>query len=110
MPSRKFNFVAAITAAAVVSVVADTFASDAHADTSNVSSAGFTVTYSAVVAAEPEQVWQAFTQPPRWWKSTHPWSGQSADLGLDKLAAPVDEVIGEQVKRLKAFIETGKPE
>ena len=33
-----------------------------------------------------------------------------ADAGLDKLATPVDEVIGDQVKRLKAFIETGKPE
>jgi hypothetical protein len=33
-----------------------------------------------------------------------------ADAGLDKLAGPVDEVIGEQVKRLKAFIETGNPE
>jgi hypothetical protein len=34
----------------------------------------------------------------------------AADAGLDKLATPVDEVIGEQVKRLKAFIETGNPE
>ena len=162
-------------------------ATAAHAETSNVSGSGFTVTHSFVVAAEPEQVWQAFTQLPRWWNSAHSWSGQSsnmsldvaaggcwcerwgtgqsamhgrvllalpgsvlrlqawlgplqempvsgvltfgtakrdgqtrlrvtyrvagaADAGLDKLAAPVDEVIGEQVKRLKAFVETGKPE
>ena len=32
------------------------------------------------------------------------------DLALDKLAPAVDGVIGEQVKRLKSFIETGKPE
>jgi uncharacterized protein YndB with AHSA1/START domain len=32
------------------------------------------------------------------------------DAGLDKLAPAVDGVIGEQVKRLKAFIETGKPD
>ncbi len=159
----------------------------AHAETSGVSSSGFTVTHAVVVAAEPEQVWQAFTQLPRWWKSTHSWSGQSsnmsldaqaggcwcerwgvgasavhgrvllalpgsalrlqawlgplqempiagvltfgtakrdgetrlrvvyrvaggAEAGLDKLATPVDEVIGEQVKRLKLFIETGKAE
>ncbi len=33
-----------------------------------------------------------------------------ASLALDKLAAPVDAVIGEQFKRLKLLIETGKPE
>ncbi len=159
----------------------------AHAETSNVSSSGFTVTHALVVTAEPEQVWLAFTQLPRWWKSTHTWSGDAANLsldtqaggcwcerwgngqsathgrvllalpgsvlrlqawlgplqempvagvlsfgtakrdgttrlhvsyrvaggadaGLDKLATPVDEVIAEQVKRLKLFIETGKPE
>lgn len=158
-----------------------------RAETSQVSGSGFTVTHAAVVAGEPEQVWLAFTQLPRWWKPAHTWSGQSsnmtlealaggcwcerwgegssamhgrvllalpgsalrlqawlgplqempvagvltfgtakrdgqtrlrvtyrvaggADAGLDKLAAPVDEVIGEQFKRLKAFIETGRPE
>ncbi len=29
--------------------------------------------------------------------------------GLDKLAVPVDGVLGEQVRRLKSFVETGKP-
>ena len=33
-----------------------------------------------------------------------------SDAGLDKLATPVDEVIGEQARRLKTFIETGSPE
>ena len=32
------------------------------------------------------------------------------DAGLDKLAPIVDQVIGEQFKRLKLFAETGKPE
>jgi uncharacterized protein YndB with AHSA1/START domain len=159
----------------------------AQAETSKVTSSGFTVTHSAVVASEPEQVWQAITQLPRWWKAAHTWSGQSsnmslelqaggcwcerwgngasavhgrvllvlpgqalrlqawlgplqempvagvltlgtakrdgqtrlrvtyrvageAEAGLDKLATPVDEVIGEQLKRLLLFIETGKPE
>ena len=30
--------------------------------------------------------------------------------GLDKLANAVDAVLAEQVRRLKAYIETGKPE
>jgi hypothetical protein len=29
--------------------------------------------------------------------------------GLDKLAPAVDEVLGEQVGRLKSYVETGKP-
>ena len=29
--------------------------------------------------------------------------------GLDKLAPPVDEVLTEQITRLKAYVETGKP-
>jgi hypothetical protein len=33
--------------------------------------------------------------------------GGSAEAGLDKLAAAVDGVIGEQFKRLKSLIETG---
>ena len=32
------------------------------------------------------------------------------EANLDKLAPAVDGVIAEQVKRLKAFIETGKPD
>jgi uncharacterized protein YndB with AHSA1/START domain len=32
------------------------------------------------------------------------------DLGLDKLAPLVDQVMGQQYKRLKALLETGKPE
>ena len=34
----------------------------------------------------------------------------AADLGLEKLAAPVDGVMGTQFRRLKALIETGRPE
>jgi uncharacterized protein YndB with AHSA1/START domain len=32
------------------------------------------------------------------------------DVGLDKLAPVVDQVIGQQFKRLKSLAETGKPE
>jgi len=158
-----------------------------RAETSDVSSSGFTITYAGVVNSDPQKVWQAFTQLPAWWNSAHTWSGQAANLsldasaggcwcerwgngasamhgrvllaipgsvlrlqawlgplqempvagvlsfgtaqrdgatrlrvtyrvagapeaGLDQLASAVDGVIGEQVKRLKAFIETGKPD
>ena len=36
--------------------------------------------------------------------------GGSPGVGLDKLAAPVDGVMGAQFKRLKALAETGRPE
>jgi len=36
--------------------------------------------------------------------------GGHASGGLDKLAAPVDGVLNAQMRRLKAYIETGKPE
>ena len=35
--------------------------------------------------------------------------GGHAPGGLDKLAGPVDGVLADQVKRLKAYVETGKP-
>lgn len=35
--------------------------------------------------------------------------GGHAPGGLDKLAAPVDGVLGQQADRLKAYVETGKP-
>lgn len=39
---------------------------------------------------------------------TYTVGGYTKD-GLDKLAAPVDGVLGDQVQRLKQFIETGSP-
>ena len=36
--------------------------------------------------------------------------GGPPDVGLDKVAPLVDRVMGEQVKRLRAMIETGQPE
>jgi uncharacterized protein YndB with AHSA1/START domain len=159
----------------------------AQAETSNVSPSGFTITFAMAVDSEPERVYQAFTQLPRWWNKAHTWSGNEANLSLDaqaggclcerwgngasamhgqvllalpgsalrlhawlgplqelpvqavltfgtarrdgatrlrvtyrvsgpadanldKLAPAVDAVIGEQVKRLKSFIETGRVE
>lgn len=195
MKARVLGIAAAVRAAAGQAAVqlacawvaATVAATAARAETSGVSSSGFTVTHAAEVTGEPEQAWRAFTQLQLWWKATHTWSGQSsnlsldpqaggcwcerwgagssvmhgrvlmaqpgsvlrlqawlgplqdlpvagvftfaiakrdgqtrmrvtyrvaggADAGLEKLAGPVDEVIGEQFKRLKAFIETGRPE
>ena len=36
-------------------------------------------------------------------------AGGYAPGGLDKLAVPVDQVLGEQLARFKAYVETGKP-
>ena len=36
--------------------------------------------------------------------------GGPSDIGLDKLAPAVDQVMGQQFRRLKSLIETGKPE
>ncbi len=36
-------------------------------------------------------------------------AGGYAPGGLDKLAGPVDGVLGEQLARFKAYVETGKP-
>lgn len=180
----------AMAAAAVTAITAGLLAATTapvRAETSEVSPSGFTITHAVVVDADPQMVWQAFTQLPSWWNSAHTWSGQAANLsldasaggcwcerwgngasavhgrvllaipgsvlrlqawlgplqempvagvlsfgtarrdgatrlrvtyrvagapeaGLDKLAPAVDGVIGEQVRRLKAFIETGKPD
>ena len=177
-------------AAGLVAAALAAVASPLRAETSGVSAGGFTVTFAMVVEGEPDRVWQAFTQLPRWWSPQHTWSGQAGnlsldaqaggcwcerwgsgdaaasvqhgtvlmvmpgrvlrvqggfgplqelpvagvltfgtarrdgatrlrvtyrvagapELALDKLAGPVDEVLGQQVKRLKAYIETGKPE
>ncbi len=88
----------------------------AHAETSNVSAAGFTSTFREEVKATPDEVWKAIVQLPRWWSDAHTYSGKAsnlsldADAGLDKLAAVVDQVIGAQYRRLKSLSETGKPE
>ena len=178
---------ATLVATAVMAGLLGSAATALHAETSEVSPSGFTITHAMAVESDPQQVWQAFTQLPLWWNSAHTWSGQASNLsldataggcwcerwghgasamhgrvllaipgsvlrlqawlgplqerpvagvlsfgtaqrdgatrlrvtyrvagapdaGLDKLAPAVDGVIGEQVKRLKAFIETGNPD
>jgi uncharacterized protein YndB with AHSA1/START domain len=58
----------------------------AQAEVTQVTSQGFTVTFSGFVEAEPERVWQAFTQLPQWWSNQHTWSGQASNMSLDAQA------------------------
>lgn len=174
-------------AAAVYAALTLLAAPALRAETSNVSASGFTVTFAMEVQSDPERVYQAFTQLPRWWSPAHSWSGNAAnfsldaqaggcfcerwgngasaahgqvlmalpgsvlrmhawlgplqelpvqavltfgtarrdgatrlrvtyrvagpaDANLDKLAPAVDGVIGEQTRRLKSFIDTGRPD
>ena len=46
-------------------------------------------------------------------KTTLTWTydvGGYVKGGIGKLAGPVDSVLGEQARRLKAYVETGKPQ
>jgi uncharacterized protein YndB with AHSA1/START domain len=155
-----------------------------RAEVSGVSAAGFTSAFAFPIAAEPEAIFRAVGQLPRWWTDAHTWSGKAANMsvdlyaggcwcerwgdgqsvmhghvvlvqpasvlrlnaalgplqelavsgvltfvatksdgqtrlrvtyrvagapeaGLEKLAPLVDSVLGDQVKRLKSFVETG---
>jgi uncharacterized protein YndB with AHSA1/START domain len=58
-------------------------AAPSRAETSGVSPTGFTSTFALVVDAEPDRVFQAFGQLPRWWNDDHTWSGKAANMNVD---------------------------
>jgi len=58
----------------------------ARAETSGVSPSGFVVTHALVVDAQPDKVWQAFTQLPRWWNDDHTYSGKASNMSVDAQA------------------------
>lgn len=58
----------------------------ARADTSAVSSSGFTSSYRAPIKATPATAWASIVQLPRWWSSSHTYSGQASNLSLDAQA------------------------
>jgi uncharacterized protein YndB with AHSA1/START domain len=58
----------------------------AHADTSDVSGSGFTITFATLVDAEPQKVWQAFTQLPKRWNNAHSRSGKASNRTHDASA------------------------
>ena len=58
----------------------------AYADTSAVSSSGFTSSFRAEIQTAPAQAWGAVRQLPRWWSPAHTYSGSAANLSLDAQA------------------------
>ena len=56
------------------------------AETSNVSPAGFIITFREEAKATPDEVWQAIVQLPRWWNDAHTYSGKASNLSLETLA------------------------
>jgi hypothetical protein len=56
------------------------------ADTSAVSSSGFTSSFRAEITPTPTQAWAAIVQMPRWWNPSHTYSGSGAHLSLDAQA------------------------
>ena len=47
---------------------------------------GFEVRHTVQIAATPDKVYAALTQPARWWNSQHSWSGSASNLTLDAQA------------------------
>jgi uncharacterized protein YndB with AHSA1/START domain len=58
-------------------------AQPAWADTTAVSSSGFTSSYRAEIKTSPAHAWSAVVQLPRWWNPSHTYSGNAANLSLD---------------------------
>jgi uncharacterized protein YndB with AHSA1/START domain len=55
----------------------------ASANTGNVTPHGFISIFRDEVAVQPDELWRAVTQLPRWWSSSHTYSGEAANLSLD---------------------------
>ena len=58
----------------------------AWADTTAVSSSGFTSSFRAEIKTAPAQAWAALVQLPRWWNPSHTYSGNAANLSFDAQA------------------------
>ncbi|MFN0183838.1 MAG: SRPBCC family protein [Aquabacterium sp.] len=55
----------------------------ARADVVRSAPSGFEITYRLEVPATTAQVYDAFTQLPRWWHNAHTFSGSAANMSLD---------------------------
>jgi uncharacterized protein YndB with AHSA1/START domain len=58
-------------------------AASASANTGNVTPHGFISIFRDEVTVPPAELWRALTQLPRWWSSSHTYSGQASNLSLD---------------------------
>lgn len=58
----------------------------ASAEVVSAAPASFEVASTVTVAAPPDAVWRTLTQPRLWWDKEHTYSGDSANLYLDRQA------------------------
>jgi uncharacterized protein YndB with AHSA1/START domain len=58
----------------------------ASAKTGNVTPHGFISIFRDEVRVQPTELWRAVTQLPRWWSSSHTYSGDAANLSFDAQA------------------------
>jgi hypothetical protein len=58
----------------------------ATAATTDVSPAGFIVSFTDEIKASPADAWKGIVQLPRWWSGEHTWSGNASNLSLDVTA------------------------
>lgn len=61
-------------------------ACSAQAEVMTATTNGFQLKQTLQIAAAPAAVYQALTQPERWWNPAHTWSGDAANLSLDARA------------------------
>lgn len=73
---------------------------------------GFTVRHVVTIGSLPDAVYEHLVSDVgKWWDSEHTWSGDAictvggyTPSGLQKIAIIVDQVLGQQVTRLKSYI------
>lgn len=58
----------------------------AQAELTSTSATSFVSTFRKEIHAPPADAWKAIVQLPRWWNSSHTWSGQAANMQLDPQA------------------------
>jgi uncharacterized protein YndB with AHSA1/START domain len=61
-------------------------AAPAAAEVTGRNEAGFATFANATVAATPDRVWAALTEPKHWWNPAHSWSGNGSNLSLEPAA------------------------
>jgi hypothetical protein len=93
------------------------FSGPAVAEVKSVATNGFAVADTQMIRAPPERVYAALGEIGRWWSSAHTFSGDAANLSLERgylrggmaeWASKIDKVLDEQLGRLKRYVE-GKP-
>ena len=62
------------------------FASLAHAEVADSSTAGFTIKHTAVIAAPVEKVFATLLEVGKWWNSEHTYSGDAKNMTIDPRA------------------------